>query len=260
MTAALVRWLVLAAVGGEPVVAPAPPAGAPRGEVLFRRGVAAYDAHEYASAIEWFEKAYATDAEPAILFNIAQAYRALGDCPKALEKVEMFLETAQPGDPLVARARGKKGELEACAAASGGSEQKRVTPLASRRVATGTPPADLEEAPRAAPTLRLVSAPTPPGRPPFFQGATATTCAVSAGGALALGLSSLAFNIAASSLAGRVDDATTWTPEVAADDAQSRALGKAGVITAIAAGGLALFAGTSCAIRWSDLRGHRRPD
>jgi tetratricopeptide (TPR) repeat protein len=260
MTASLLPWMILAAVTGEPAVTAAPPASAPQearpsGEELFRRGVSAYDAHEYAAAIELFEKAYAADAEPAILFNIAQGYRALGDCSKAIEKIETFLNTVQPGDPLIARARAKKRELAACAAASGAKEKKIVTPLESQSEAPPPPPAARAEPPPGPPSLTLTARPMQPEPPRFFQGAMATTCAASAGGTLAFGLTSLAFAIAANSLASRVDSAMTWTPEVAADDAQRRALGQASVITGIASGGAAVIAGASCWARWHRLHG-----
>jgi hypothetical protein len=239
MTASLLPWMILAAVTGEPAVTAAPPASAPQearpsGEELFRRGVSAYDAHEYAAAIELFEKAYAADAEPAILFNIAQGYRALGDCSKAIEKIETFLNTVQPGDPLIARARAKKRELAACAAASGAKEKKIVTPLESQSEAPPPPPAARAEPPPGPPSLTLTARPMQPEPPRFFQGAMATTCAASA---------------------SRVDSAMTWTPEVAADDAQRRALGQASVITGIASGGAAVIAGASCWARWHRLHG-----
>jgi tetratricopeptide (TPR) repeat protein len=58
---------------------------------LFTEGRALYDLGHYAQAIEKFEAAYRRSQDPTLLFNIAQAHRLAGDCPRALENYQHFL-------------------------------------------------------------------------------------------------------------------------------------------------------------------------
>ncbi len=55
-----------------------------------------YNLGEFDEAIELFKKAYSEHAAPAYLYNIAQAYRQSGNCPKALFFYERFL-AEKPG-------------------------------------------------------------------------------------------------------------------------------------------------------------------
>ena len=97
-----------------------PPPPAPDAEALFREGLKAYDAKQYARAIESFEAAHRLSPLPEILFDIAMARRALGDCPRAAEGFDAFIAAAPADDPLLARARARRAELDACANGDGG--------------------------------------------------------------------------------------------------------------------------------------------
>jgi tetratricopeptide (TPR) repeat protein len=58
----------------------------------FDRGNTAYTLGRFEEAIEHFERAYEEHAAPAFIFNIAQAYRQLRDCPKAIFLYRRFLD------------------------------------------------------------------------------------------------------------------------------------------------------------------------
>jgi tetratricopeptide (TPR) repeat protein len=238
-------WTLLAALDGQPskegATAPASAEASASGEDLFRRGVAAYDAHEYAAAIEWFRKAYAKDAEPAILFNIAQAYKALDDCPRALETMDAFLKASRPNDPLVARARAKRAELERCAPPAQ-DVKPPVTPLETSK--------DQRLPPAPVPTLQAAPLVAAPERSRFFGTRLATTCTLSAGTTVALGLTDLALIIAANTFASRVNEATAWTREIQTAEDKRDAFATAATITGVAAGVSAAVAATTCWLHW----------
>jgi tetratricopeptide (TPR) repeat protein len=54
--------------------------------------MAAYKSADYAQAIAEFEAAYAIDAQPLLIFNIAQAFRKAGQLDQALVKYREYLE------------------------------------------------------------------------------------------------------------------------------------------------------------------------
>src|SRR5687768_16775932 len=65
---------------------------------LYRTGRQQYEAGDYAEAVASFRAAY--DAHPAseYLFNIAQSYRKLGDCPRALAYYRRFRQSEPPDE------------------------------------------------------------------------------------------------------------------------------------------------------------------
>lgn len=63
----------------------------PTAEDLFNEGQAEYDRHNFALAVERWQAAYRVAKEPALLFNIAQAYRLANDCESALSTYKRFI-------------------------------------------------------------------------------------------------------------------------------------------------------------------------
>ena len=120
----------------ETAAAAAPAADA---EALFREGLKAYDAKQYARAIESFEAAHRLSPLPEILFDIAMARRALGDCPGAAEGFDAFIAAAPADDPLLARARARRAELEACAKGDGGGAAAQAAAAEASTFVAGTP-------------------------------------------------------------------------------------------------------------------------
>lgn len=83
---------------------------------LVDEGTAFYQAREYRHAAEKFFEAYALDADPNLLYNIAKCYEAVGDTAGAIEKYETFL-SKPGGDPI---GRGKaQHSLDALKAGGG---------------------------------------------------------------------------------------------------------------------------------------------
>jgi tetratricopeptide (TPR) repeat protein len=60
---------------------------------LAERGRLLHDAGDYANAIVAFTQAYVIAPSPALLFNLAQAYRLLGDCDDAALMYRRYLAT-----------------------------------------------------------------------------------------------------------------------------------------------------------------------
>jgi hypothetical protein len=143
------RLLVLAlcagmALGSSPALAgegDAPPSAA-----TFKEALAAYDAGRYAEASKLFERVYRETHEPALLFNIAQASRLLGDCQRAVAYYRRFVADA-PASADRPRAESWLVELASCEGAT------TVPPPAE----AGEPPPAVAPAPRAAPPPPSVS-------------------------------------------------------------------------------------------------------
>lgn len=64
---------------------------APTAETLFNDGQTAYDHGNYRLAIDRWQEAYRLSNEPALLFNVAQAYRLADDCGQALSSYKQFV-------------------------------------------------------------------------------------------------------------------------------------------------------------------------
>ena len=135
-------------VAVEPAAAPA----------TFKEALAAYDAGRYAEASELFERAYRQTHVPSLLFNIAQASRLLGDCPRAVAYYRRFI-SEDPASPDRPRAETWVAELGSCPA-----------PAADAHAAPGTSPATPEPAQptaslRAPPPVSATPAAPVPDRP-----------------------------------------------------------------------------------------------
>src|SRR5215470_15454178 len=64
-----------------------------KARALAERGRAYHDAGDYAAAITAFTQAYVMAPSPALLFNLAQAYRLQGDCDDAALMYRRYLAT-----------------------------------------------------------------------------------------------------------------------------------------------------------------------
>jgi tetratricopeptide (TPR) repeat protein len=83
-----IAWLVVVAVaplayGGEDDIAAA--------RTHYRNGTRAYDLGHYVEAAAEYEAAYRAKDDPALLFNLGQAYRAAGDKVNAIRVYKSFL-------------------------------------------------------------------------------------------------------------------------------------------------------------------------
>ena len=90
-------------------------------DTLYTRAAAAYQAGRYAAAIDDLLAAYKLAPEPRLLYNLAQAYRKLGDLNKAEQFFRQYLETdpaipAERQQEVVRRLEELKGQVPAAIA------------------------------------------------------------------------------------------------------------------------------------------------
>jgi len=118
---------------------------------LNEEGAALYAARDYRHAIEKFIQAYAVDADPNLLFNIARCYEELGEVDAAIEKYETFLKT--PG----ADTRGRQRARESLATLREARDRAAEPPPArTPAAAEPSPAAPAAPAPEAAETSSVL--------------------------------------------------------------------------------------------------------
>jgi tetratricopeptide (TPR) repeat protein len=121
--------------------------------MLSDRATTEYRLGYYAEAARLYEDAYRAWNDPALLYNIGQAYRMSRESAKAVVAYRSFIHAAPPGSPNVDLARKRIEELEAS------SSQSLLPPLSSERpTATSTP--SLIPSTSSAPSV--VRGPAPP--------------------------------------------------------------------------------------------------
>lgn len=149
---ALVAWTAaLAVVALTCGRAGAAADGDPAASSHFERGARSYELGQYDEAIASFERAYALDPAPILLFNIAQAHRRRGDAGLALRYYRRYLDAAPAGAPdrrdAERRVRELEQELARSAAGSGARADAPVGP--SEPTKSGTSPAAASGSPAA---------------------------------------------------------------------------------------------------------------
>jgi tetratricopeptide (TPR) repeat protein len=235
----------IALLGQLTLADPAAPA-AGDAEALFREGLKAYDAKQYARAIESFEAAHKLSPLPEILFDIAMARRALGDCRGAADGFDAFIAAAPVDDPLLARARARRAELGSCASAAADGSGSSQVAAADKPPAVPSLAAPTERATLAstAPIL-IATAPEPAPRRqerPWLR----ATCFAAAGGTGVLGLGSLLFALQARSAQQEAEGYDIWdVPAVRADE-RGRTYAQVASTLAISAGVTTAIAAASC--------------
>jgi len=81
---------------------------------LADKGRTSHEAGDYGAAISAYTEAYAIAPSPALLFNLAQAYRLRGSCDDAALMYRRYLDTA-PGPDARMIAEGHLATVERCA-------------------------------------------------------------------------------------------------------------------------------------------------
>jgi tetratricopeptide (TPR) repeat protein len=118
----------------------------------FERGTTAYDLQRYAEAAREYELAYEAKNDPALLFNIGQAYRFAGDYAKAIGAFKSYLRRV----PKLSN----RAEVEAAPTAPPASTPpspaatKRSRAPSAARLRSSKPPTTLT------PALAAVASPT----------------------------------------------------------------------------------------------------
>jgi tetratricopeptide (TPR) repeat protein len=131
--------ILLAALAAS--LAAAPAHAAPDREAVqasereLRAGLTAYEAADYAVAIEHFERAYALHPSPQYLYAWAQAARSAGDCAAAVDLYQRFIASGATGASLQAaqqnetRCREQLAEAAQADAAAEASAPPEPTPV-----------------------------------------------------------------------------------------------------------------------------------
>jgi tetratricopeptide (TPR) repeat protein len=121
----------------------------------FRKGSKAFDLGHYAEAIKEYEAAYDLKEDPALLFNIAQAYRLDGDNQNAVRVYKSFLHR-MPEAPNRVEVQRRIAELEKVIEQQGRAKEGPPEGTLSPTDRPATPP------PIASPSVP-VATPTPQG-------------------------------------------------------------------------------------------------
>jgi hypothetical protein len=251
----LIATILRAVCVAQAMAAPAPAGGSGEAERLFQQGLKAYDAREFARAIESFEAAYRLAPLPEILFDIGMAQRGLGDCPRAAKAFDAFIAAVPSSDPLLPRARERRAELGSCAAATTTTKVEPPAPSQAQ--------ADQPESPDpAAPATALPGPANTQPEPPTLVAAPAAanpdrgsksspwryTCVASLSSTAVLTTAGLVFGWQARVAQQEVEDATEWNDAVARADYRGRTFGEAATGVLVSAGASALLAVTSCLV------------
>jgi tetratricopeptide (TPR) repeat protein len=206
----------------------------------FRKGSKAFDLGHYADAIKEYEAAYDIKEDPALLFNIAQAYRLEGDNQNAIRVYKSFLHhlpNARNRPEVERRIEELQKAIDQEGRAKEGPPDGTLPPAAEPQRAVTPPPN--AETPAAAP---IVAAPAPaehPGRSKKIAGiflAAVGVAGIAAGGAFA----------AMAVKAG--DDLTALNQNMGTFDSSKQSAGKTDQIAegvAFGIGAVALAAGVT---------------
>lgn len=112
------RALVAVVVGvmlvwAQPVRADEPSADEQKAAELYQQGKTHFDLAEYDKAIEAFKESYKLSKLPILLYNIAQAYRQMGDCENALTFYKNYLRNDPDADNR-AKVEQRIAEMDTC--------------------------------------------------------------------------------------------------------------------------------------------------
>jgi tetratricopeptide (TPR) repeat protein len=139
--------IVLAPAFAQPV-----PEAESQARAHYQRGITHYDLSEFDAAIAEFKKAYELTKAPALVYNIAQAYRLKGDKPNALSSYKAYLRL-DPSAGNRAEVEGHVSSLE-----KGIAEDRRREEELRREAPPRSPPA------KSAPSKPAPAAPSSPAK------------------------------------------------------------------------------------------------
>ncbi|HVR60373.1 MAG TPA: hypothetical protein VMU50_00665 [Polyangia bacterium] len=129
--------MTLFAVGGAMAAPPAPKESARR---LYQEAMSAYGLGDYAQAADLYEKAFAAKADPALLYNAAQAHRMAGHGDRALELYRNYLRLFPAGDQSADAQRHVDALSSAPAAAATAPPPAALPPSSGATTPAAAPP------------------------------------------------------------------------------------------------------------------------
>jgi len=213
-----------------------PPDLAPEAKARLDKGVEAYKAKDYATAIQEFKASYQIDPNPALLYAWAQAERLNQNCPRALELYGRYLGS----EPNTQQVQAARSGIELC------QQQARTNELDRKRDeggADGT--SKFELGPKRRTDLAIDRAPTVPGaeRKPWYLDPVGDALTVAGGVSIGIGTG---FLIMARASDSRAEDAEFLDDFEQHRDA-ARTRGRVGAVavtagSALVVGGVIRFA------------------
>jgi hypothetical protein len=247
MHGAVALLLILADASMAAAAPPPPPSD--EAERRFREGLKAFDGRDYRRAIEHFQQAHRLSPMPEILFDIALAYKALGDCPRASYAFDAFFAAAPADDPLRDRATAKLRELGSCDAAAA-SAVARTESAAPVPVAPAAPALPRVAVDPPAPKLMVLAAPPPPSdRGPWYR---RPACVASGAATVALAVTGSVLGVSALTAAREVENSAVWDDHAIRADERGRILGQSSALAFVAAGIAGLVTAGTCALSYRD--------
>jgi tetratricopeptide (TPR) repeat protein len=212
----------------------------------YEKATRAYDIKKYSEAIEGYQRIYEIGGDPAMLFNIAQAYRLNGQSEEALRFYRRYLQRS-PNARNRDDVERKIGDLERAL------DERRKAAAAAAAPAIVPPPV----APTAEPAPPAASVPGPGG-----EGAGAIAVEDSGRGKRIAGVVLLSVGAAALVTAGitgllakrKGDELSDLSRQMGAFDpdveSSGKRLDKVAIISAIAGGAAAVAGAVLLAIGW----------
>jgi tetratricopeptide (TPR) repeat protein len=221
----------------------------------YDKGITHYNLGEFDKAIEEFKQAYAISGAPGLLFNVAQAYRLVGDYKQALYFYRTYLRL-QPSAGNKADVEARIVEMEKALAEQKSIEEAKpkgtLPPEGDKTKPAETTPPPVETGPaETAPEPAAVAPPADPaeGRTSTRgDGKTKKIIGLATGGVgLALVGTGVYFAMQASSAASDIEDVSSsggaWNPDLGQKYADGESAASTSMILLIA-GGAAIAGGT----------------
>jgi tetratricopeptide (TPR) repeat protein len=205
----------------------------------YAEGKAEYDLGHIGKALQAFENAYRFRPVPALLFNIAQCHRLLGDLQSAAMTYRAYLRN----DPNSAQAAKARELLEQVETAMEHQSKAQSAPPLGLSAPPQPPPAPPQPAvaPAPVPAAAVAAQPAPAPQPPrqrLWSWVAGGAARVALAGGTAFGLKA---NSAASTLQSSPHDRAYLDgqePQIRSDASKANALLIGGAVLAAAAGTL----------------------
>lgn len=193
----------------------------------FRKGSKAFDLGHYQEAVKEYEAAYSLREDPALLFNIAQAYRLDGDNQNAIRVYKSFLHR-MPDAPNRAEVERRIAELHRIIEEQGhakeGPPEGTLTPGEHPAPRTTTP-APPQSTPSPATEAPATATSTPPAQTEQHPGRTKKIAGLVLAG---VGVAAIATGAAFSALAVKAgNDLTQLNQNMGTFDSAKQSAGKA---------------------------------
>jgi hypothetical protein len=236
----------------------------------YDKGITHYNLGEFDKAIEEFKQAYAISGAPGLLFNVAQAYRLVGDYKQALYFYRTYLRL-QPNAGNKADVEARIVEMEKALAEQKSIEEAKpkgtLPPEGDKTGKPGEPPVVAKPPEEVKPSEPPATSPSEPATAthgPRPNGKTKKIIGLATGGVgLALLGTGVYFALQASAAQSDIEDVSngggTWTPALDDKYAEGESAATTSLVlfvaggAAVVGGGVMYFLGAREAERADDV-------